>query len=139
MTTKKSTICCVFLSILVLVIKSKNVNSSKSSSESSTTIIVDEYMPPERLPAHRLERLLAYMSPSSGNSSVSLGKKCRDPDYIHLADMFARFVIKGLNRINMMLVPIRHRFDQKQNLNGKLVVPAPTIGNNLQFIRASLI
>lgn len=135
MTTKPSTICCVFLSILVLlVIKSKNVNSSKSSSssssESSTTIIVDEYMPPERLPAHRLERLLAYMSPSRNSSVVSLGKRCRDPDYIHLADMFARFVIKGLNRINMMLVPIRHRFDQKENFNGKLVVPAPTIGNN---------
>lgn len=122
-----NTICYVFLSILVLV--SKNVDSSKSSSESSTTIIVDEYMPPERIPTHRLERLLAYMSPSR-NSSVSFGKKCRDPDYMHLADMFARFVIKGLNRINMMLVPIRHRFDQKQNFNGKLVVPAPTIGNN---------
>lgn len=85
--------------------------------ESPISVILEEYHPPSRLPDRLLEQLInatlmnasmfsSSSSASPSSSSGSVGRKCHDPNYAQLADQFARFVLKGMHRVDMMLVPL---------------------------------
>lgn len=127
----------IYVKVLVLQIILSILFTMNCSSEQemTTSIILDDYMPPEYLPSHELNRLMSYISSLLKNQNHTRnfsifesneGRKCRDPDYAKLGDQFARFVIKGLRQFNMMLVPIRHGSQHSRSFNDKLILPHST-------------